>query len=110
MVKGSVTRKILGFRYIAFVINTLYRPLLSRQYINDNHRNTRVLILDGGSEHGAHIWGKSGISRFVKGILLQRQSQQIHFFSQKIPILLHTCATCSELPSYICIMHKRTKK
>ena len=27
------------------------------------------------------------------------------FFSRKIPILLHTCASCSELPSYIGNMH-----
>ena len=40
--------------------------------------------------------------RFVEGIWMNRQSSQIHFFfSRKGPFLLHTYATCSELPSYI---------
>ena len=34
------------------------------------------------------------IERFVKS----------DFFSRKRPILLHTCVTCSELPSYISTM------
>ena len=37
--------------------------------------------------------------QFVKGIWLQRKSRQIRFFLKR-PILLYTCATCSELPSY----------
>ena len=65
-----------------------------------------VLILDGSSEHGAHkIWSKSGI-RFVEGIWFHRQSHQIRFLFRKSLILLHTCATCSELPCYIITMGK----
>ena len=39
--------------------------------------------------------------RFVKGIWLHQKSLQIRIISRKRPILHHTCATCSELPSYI---------
>ena len=42
--------------------------------------------------------------RFVKDIWLQRKSRQIRVFSRNRPILLHTSATCSELPSYISTM------
>ena len=39
--------------------------------------------------------------QFVTGIRLHRQSRQNRICFLKIPILLHTCATCSELPSNI---------
>ena len=39
--------------------------------------------------------------RFVEGIWLHQKIRQILFFSQKRPILRHTCAICSDLPSYI---------
>ena len=42
--------------------------------------------------------------RFVEGIWLH----QIRFFLQKIPVLLDTCATCSELPSYTSTMIRHT--
>ena len=35
-----------------------------------------LLILDGSSEHGSHIWSKTVISIF-KGIWLHRKSRQI---------------------------------
>ena len=47
-----------------------------------------VLILDGSSAHGAHIWSKSS-------------SSNPNYFSEKTYFLLHTCATVSKLPSYI---------
>ena len=45
-------------------------------------------------------YGVNQIFKFVEGIWLHKKSRQIRFFSRKIPILLHTCATCSEVPSY----------
>ena len=49
-------------------------------------------------------YGDNQVFRFIKGIRLHRQSRQIRFFSRKRPALLYTCATCSELPSYISTM------
>ena len=40
------------------------------------------------------------IFRFFEGIWLHRKNCQI----RKRPILLHTCATCPELPSYMSTM------
>ena len=42
--------------------------------------------------------------RFVDGIWLHRKSRQIRNTS-----ILHTCVTCSELPSYISTMATNTK-
>ena len=42
--------------------------------------------------------------RFVEGISVHRKSRKIRVFSWKCPILHHTCATCSELPSYMSTM------
>ena len=44
------------------------------------------------------------VFRFVEGIWLHRKSREIQFFLRKRLILLHTCTTCSELPSYISTM------
>ena len=49
-------------------------------------------------------YGVNQVFRFVEGILLHRKSRQIRNFCRKRPIFLHTCATCSELPSYISAM------
>ena len=68
-----------------------------------NPTPSHVLILDGSSEHGAHIWSKSGISICWRHLVTSRDSSCI-FFSQKSPILLHTCETWPELPSYISSM------
>ena len=40
------------------------------------------------------------VFRFVECIWLQRQSRQMRKGFRKRPVLLHTRATCSELPSY----------
>ena len=39
--------------------------------------------------------------RIAKGICLHRKRRQIRFFSRKRFFLHHTCAICSELPSYL---------
>ena len=58
-----------------------------------------VPILDSSSEHRA----KNVMNQvFVKGIRVHRQSR--YFISRKTPLLLHTCATRSELPSYMSTM------
>ena len=46
------------------------------QYAN----SCMVLTLDGSSEHGAHMWSKSGIS-ILYGIWLHRQSRNPYFTS-----------------------------
>ena len=47
--------------------------------------------------------------RFVEGIWLHQKCRQIREEKkQKRPILHHTCATYSELPSYISIMIKES--
>ena len=60
-----------------------------------------VLILDGSSEHDAHLWRKLGISICLRHLVTSIELSNPSFFSQKTPILLNTCATCSELPTYI---------
>ena len=62
-----------------------------------------VLILDGSTEHCANIWRKSGISKCVRHSVTLTESSNPNFFRIK-PTLLHTYATCSELPSYISTM------
>ena len=51
-------------------------------------------------------YGVNQVFRFVEGIWLHRKSCQVSFNFRKRPILLYTCATCSELPSYISTMSK----
>ena len=57
-----------------------------------------VLTLAGSSKHGAHVVYQ--VFRFLKGIWLNLRNR----VNQKRPILHHTCATCSKLPSYISTM------
>ena len=45
-------------------------------------------------------YGVNQAFRFVKSIRLHQESRQ----NRKRPILHHTCATCSDLPSYISTM------
>ena len=59
-----------------------------------------VVTLDGNSEIGKREVAISVIWS-VSGIWLDRERQQIAIFPQKIPIFLHACATCSDLPSTI---------
>ena len=46
-------------------------------------------------------FGVNQVFRSVIGMLLHRKSHQILKRFRKRPILHHTCALCSELPSYI---------
>ena len=61
-----------------------------------------LLILDGSSEHGAHIWSNSGISICWRHFVTSKESSN---FFLKRPFLLYMCATCSELPFYISTMN-----
>ena len=62
-----------------------------------------VFILDGCSFHYAHICGNPGISICRRHFVTSKESSNPIFF-RKRPILSHTCATCSELPSNISTM------
>ena len=67
---------------------------------------TMVHIYQMVAQNTVRTYGVNQVFRFVKGIWLHRQSRQIRFFSRKRTILLHTCATCSELPSCIITGHQ----
>ena len=53
-----------------------------------------VLILNGSSEHGAHLSGGKAFG-YIKRVV------KFDFYLRKRPILLHTCTTCSELPKLV---------
>ena len=59
-----------------------------------------VFRLDGCSFHYARKWSISGISICLRHLVTSKESS-IRFFSRKKTFLLHTRATCSQLPSYI---------
>ena len=60
-----------------------------------------VLILDGNSDIGAHVNNQYLSFDLIKG------SHKVGFFSQKIPVLFHACATYSVLPYNISAMSYR---
>ena len=62
---------------------------------------TMVLILNGSSEHSAHMWSKSGIIYLLKAFGYIERVVKSDFFFRKRSLLLYMCATCSDLPSYI---------
>ena len=64
--------------------------------------NVCHVIFDGNSEHSAHVY-KSGISISWRHLYTWKVWSNPMFF-RKGPILLNTCATCSELPSYTSTM------
>ena len=53
-----------------------------------------VFIHDGSWDNGAHVWSKIVHSWKKNSYRITKCLQQI-----KIPILLHVCAPCSEIPS-----------
>ena len=63
-----------------------------------------LLFIDGCSFPYAHTWSKSDISICWRHLVTSKESSNSIFFSWKRPILHHTCATWSELPSYISTM------
>ena len=68
-----------------------------------------LLILDGSSEHGAHIWNLSGIAIFERHLVTSKESSNPIFLSENT-FLLHICATCSDQPSYISAMESMVDK
>ena len=60
-----------------------------------------VLMVD---QKTVRTYAVNQVFRFVECIWLQRQSRQMRKGFRKRPVLLHTRATCSELPSYIITM------
>ena len=63
-----------------------------------------AFILDSCSFHYANTYGVNPKFRFIEGVWLHRKSRQFRHVFRKIPILHHTCATCSELTSHISTM------
>ena len=55
-------------------------------------------ILVGNSEVGAHVWSEIGNVSYVRHLFRSRANL---IFFHKIHVFLHTCATCSELPSNV---------
>ena len=71
--------------------NALHSKNAILKFTRDN--STMVLILDGNSEIGAHVWSEIAImicKRFRARFVFQRR-----------PVFLHKCATRFELPSNI---------
>ena len=73
---------------------------------------TVFFILDGCSFHYAHIWSKSGISICWRHFVTSKEPSNPNLSSEN-PILHHSCAICSERPSYISTMlsseiHRKT--
>ena len=58
-----------------------------------------VLVLDGHLEIGARVWIDLGYLICVRRLFRSRGIK--HLLFQKRLIILHTCATCFELPSKI---------
>ena len=59
-----------------------------------------VFIVNDCYDHYAHIWSRSGVSNCWRHLVTSKKSSN-PFFRRKRPLLHHTCATCSELPSYL---------
>ena len=60
-----------------------------------------VLILDGNSEIGSHVRSNLCCLICLRHLIRSRTLTNRIFFSQKITICFHACATCYELPSNI---------
>lgn len=58
------------------------------------------------AQNNVRTYEVTQVFRFAAGIWLHRESRQIRFFFRKRPILLHMCATRSELPSYLSTKHR----
>ena len=74
-------------------------------YSNALHLNPKkpmVLIFDGNSDIGSHV--RSNFCYLICIMHFVRSSAVTNRILQKIPIFLHACATCSELPSNISVM------
>ena len=75
--------------------------LFSFLYGKDNSVNPInfiVLIVDGISEVGTHVWSDLGYLNCLRHLF---RSTEV---TKKRPHLRHTCAASSDLPSYICTM------
>ena len=85
---------LLGLLFLVFrlrVLNIKKKSSYCILYIY-----SMVVILDGNSETGAHVWRGSGsLTCFVQ----IDSSRECKIFLLKRPVFLHTCATYSVLPS-----------
>ena len=83
--------------------NTSWR-IGNEKFTIKNIGYTMVLILDVCSFYYAHVWSKSDIS--IWHLVTSKGSSNPICFTRKRPISNNSCATCSELPSYISTMTK----
>ena len=72
----------------------MFNILLFYSWWHSINIGSMVLILDGSSEIGAHVWRDLGV--LIRLIHLWRSRA-----ATNLKIFLHTCVTCSELPSNI---------
>ena len=64
-----------------------------------------VLILDGNSLIGAHVWRNDCYSTCSRHLVTSRAVTN-RIFYLKSPFFLHACVTCYELPSNIDTMNR----
>ena len=76
-----------AFGFIEWVVKSFFTSYV---------RNMFWATIYGCSFHYAHTWIKSGIVICWRHLVSLNESSN--------PFLHHTCATCSELPSYPCTM------
>ena len=62
------------------------------------------------AQNAVRTYGLNPVFRFVEGIWLYRKSRQIRIFFGNRPILLHTCATCSELQYHTSTMTRSNRQ
>ena len=64
-----------------------------------------VLTLEGSSDYGAHIWNKSSILICQRYLVTMTESLN-PIFSERANFTSYTCATFSELPSYVSTLER----
>ena len=63
-----------------------------------------IPILDGNSEIGGHLSCKSGNLICLMHLIRSTELRNLWLYFQRWPVFLYVFTTCSELPSYNCIM------
>ena len=94
---------VLSYHLMPWCLEELYK--LNKLFFAPNRKlhslRHMILILDGSSERGAHIWSEWGISICCRHLVTSKDSLNLIFFLGKYHFLHHTCATFSEQTSDI---------
>ena len=69
-----------------------------------NTGTSMVLILDGNLDKGAHVSNNLCYLTWLRHLIRPRAVTNRIFFCRKIPVFIHSCATCFELPSNLSTM------